>query len=194
MAEQSMKSISERGVGLLWQLCDDEVVGSVGIVTSPETLHRWLTRQKMVTLVKSALAGGTLTERHVREFSNELLGSFRRGERFPLAYEIALAAIAVAMEDRHTEFAEEYLLDLARLKIVEMPLSPGVARIGLRKRQALPRTKVKDFSIGQQPSQVRRLTKLSRAACAIILISQTVVTPLPGVTIQLFRAQHNANA
>ena len=47
------------------------------------------------------------------------------------AYEINLEAIAVALETYPGPFAEEYLKDLSRLKIPELPLAPRVARLCL---------------------------------------------------------------
>jgi hypothetical protein len=59
---------------------------------------------------------------------DELMRDFRPGSQFQ--HEIALAAIAVVLETRYTAFADEYLLDLARLHTkAELDLSPRVAQL-----------------------------------------------------------------
>ena len=48
----------------------------------------------------------------------------------PFKYDRALAALAVVLEARYTSFADEYLLDLARLyNKAELEFSPRVAQL-----------------------------------------------------------------
>ena len=57
---------------------------------------------------------------------------------------LALATIAVVLERRTTDFADEYLCHLARLKLAEMPLSIRVARECLKHRaRSLTRNQIK---------------------------------------------------
>jgi len=58
------------------------------------------------------------------------MSEFQRGTQFP--HELALAALAVMLESRRTKFAEDFLLDLARLgKISEMDIAPRIGGLSL---------------------------------------------------------------
>ncbi len=107
-----------------------------------------------------------ITERDIRRFTEELMRDFERGVKFP--HELALAALAIAMENRRTDFVEEYLLDLARLNIAEMSLAPGVARDSMRHWRQVPRTRVKRVSTAWSG-------KLETTAYRFRNISQTCV-------------------
>ena len=65
-----------------------------------------------------------------------------------LRIELALAALAVAVERRPTDFAEEFLHDLARPQIAEMGLAIRVARECLRHRTSVAVTTAKTRSLG----------------------------------------------
>jgi hypothetical protein len=54
------------------------------------------------------------------------MNDLRRGECFP--HDLALAALAVALEYRPTPFAKEYLRDLSRLRLAEMSTSVRLAQ------------------------------------------------------------------
>lgn len=110
----------------LEQLTSEHFIASVGTISSVAGLRRYLARSPFIKAIREALSSGEISEERVRRFSNHLLRDFRPGELF--AHELALAAIAVALEGRRTEFAEEFLLDLARLSIAEMPWSSPIAR------------------------------------------------------------------
>ena len=121
---------------VLQNLVSDEFIASAGVVTSARSLRRHLTKSTFVDDLRSALRGGSISENDVREFVHSLMGSFERSVRFP--FELALAALAIVLETRKTEFAEEFLLDLARLNISEMEFAPTVARESLRVWSRLP--------------------------------------------------------
>src|SRR5687768_8742705 len=102
-------------------LTTDEFIASIGAVSSPKALRKHLMQCAEVQAVRKALADGLITEATIERFTDELMDDFVRGTHFP--HELALAALAVALETRHTDFAENYLLDLARLmKIAEVHL------------------------------------------------------------------------
>jgi hypothetical protein len=79
-----------------------------------------------------------------------LMKDFRIGQHFE--HEIAIAAMAVALEKRSTAFAEEFLVDLAKLRLAEMPLCIRVARECVKHRMAMTQNICKTFSPWQYPS------------------------------------------
>ena len=89
----------------------------------------------------AALRYGQITGKDVHEFVDHLLSEFRPGELF--RYDITLAALAVAMEHWSNSFAEDYLIDLARIQRPEFRASFRIARESLKARYAFPRTQVK---------------------------------------------------
>lgn len=116
-------------------LTTDNFNASIGAVSSPAALRRHLIRCAEVQEIRKALADGHITEKTIEGFTQLLMNHFVRGEQF--RHEAALAALAVVLENRHTEFAEDYLLDLARLKdkISELDLAPRIAGLCLQERQ-----------------------------------------------------------
>lgn len=113
-------------------LTSDEFFLSLGVSATAPGLLRALRRSPFVKELRESLATGEVTERGVRLFVARLMREFRPGVQF--FHEPALAALAVALENRSTAFAEEYLLDLARLKhIAEMELAPRVAAASIKR-------------------------------------------------------------
>lgn len=113
-------------------LLSDEFPLSLGVSTTAAGLRRALQRSSFVKELRESLTRGEVTEAGIRRFLARLMREFRPGVQF--FHEPALAAIAVVLEHRSTAFAEEYLLDLARLKhIAEMDLAPRVAAISLKR-------------------------------------------------------------
>ena len=82
--------------------------------------------------VGSALSSGLITEAAVRLFAERLLKDLQRGVLFP--HDLTLAALAVALAERYTPFADEYLHGLAGLQAAEMPFATRVAREVLAQR------------------------------------------------------------
>ena len=111
---------------LLQHLSSDEFADNIGIILPPVPLRRVLQHSPDVRRLGEALRYGQITEKHVREFVGQLLTEFRPGELF--RYDVALAALAVAMEHWGNSFAEEYLIDLARIQRSEFRVSFRIAR------------------------------------------------------------------
>jgi hypothetical protein len=120
---------------LLERLKAEDFAVSVGFLLPPRALRSQLHARSEVQDVSAALANGGLKEHAVREFVTSLLAGLCNGERFP--HDLTLAALAVALEARPTEFAREYLQDLADLDVAEMSSSIHVARECLKQRAAL---------------------------------------------------------
>jgi hypothetical protein len=126
---------------ILRHLGADEFSDAIGFVLPPVPMRHVLQLSLPVRMLESALRYGQVTSADVGEFVSNLLMDFRPGEVF--RHDIALAALAVAMEHWHSAFAEEYLLDLARLQRTEFRCSFRVARECLNARYVFPRTQVK---------------------------------------------------
>ena len=123
------------------ELTSDSFVLPLLLLSTPGALRRQLLRSNEVRKVHEAIRQGAITEETLREFVSSLLVTFHVGERFE--HELTLAALAVLLENRPTKFAEEFLLDLAKLKLAEMPLCIRVARECLKQR--ITHNKVKEF-------------------------------------------------
>ena len=125
----------------LHNLTSAEFVASLGATSSPVGLRRALQKNETVQVLKTAIWQGEVSEKAMQAFAEMLTAKFKPGKYF--TYETALAAIAVAIESRKTDFTEHYLLDLARIDIEEMPMAPRVAQLCYKHWQTLPRTKEK---------------------------------------------------
>lgn len=117
---------------VLERLRDADTFLCVAHLSMPGALRKTLMRSEAVQDLHRSLRDGALPEECVRIFVSDLLQGFRPGEQF--AHDDALAAIAVAVESRHTRFSNEYLSSLAALENPEMSISRHVARECLRKR------------------------------------------------------------
>ena len=71
-----------------------------------------------------------------------------------LANETGLAALAVALETCPHEYAEQYLHDLAKLRLAEVGTAIRVARECLRERYLRPRTETRSFAYPVRPGRV----------------------------------------
>jgi hypothetical protein len=128
---------------LLDELKSESFVLSAGFLSTPRAVRRFLSQAKEIRELREALRKGSIAEETIREFVSSLMAGFRVGQRFE--HELALAGLAVVLERRPTEFAEEFLHDLATLRLAEMPLSIRVARECLTQRTTMTRNKGRDF-------------------------------------------------
>jgi len=110
-----------------------------GMLTSWQGMRRFLLKSKTVSDLRDSIARGAVTENAIQRFVDHLGDDFEKGKQFP--HELALGALAVALEERSTPFVDHFLLDLARLNIIEMSLCPFVARESRKRWATLPRTK-----------------------------------------------------
>ena len=125
---------------LLRQLATDDFADGIGFVLPPAPLRRVLQQSPEVRRLGAALRYGQVTGEDIREFVDRLLSEYRPGELF--RYDLTLAALAVAMEHWSSSFAEDYLIDLARIQRLEFRASFRVARESLKARFAFPRTRL----------------------------------------------------
>jgi hypothetical protein len=120
--------------GVLKGLFSEELQALACAISGTAALRQFLGSREEVHDVQLALRCGVITDDSVRRFSEQLLRNLKRGQLFP--YDHTLAALAVALGDRYSPFAEEYLHGLAGLKAAEMPYSTRVARAVLSHRQS----------------------------------------------------------
>ncbi len=128
---------------VLQRLQSEDFAVAVGFHSNPAVLRRRLARMPEVPAVREALQQGAITEETIRRFVSHLMEDFVRGEHF--AHEDALAAVAVALETRPTNFADKFLRDLAQLKLAEMSLCIRVARECLKYRASVARCRARIF-------------------------------------------------
>ena len=102
------------------ELVTEEFLLALGADSSAVGLRRAVLNSPVVRKLQRALKIGEVTEEAIREFVGDLLTSFRHRGQF--LHEPALAAIAVILETRDSPFVAEYLIDLARLRIAELPV------------------------------------------------------------------------
>ena len=127
--------------GVLDRLASEEFALAAGFLSTPSSLRQSLRHAKEVHEIHDALKQGAIDDDTLREFVSRLMQDFRRGERFP--HQLALAALAVAVERRPTDFAEEFLHDLARLQIAELSTAIRMARECLKHRTSVAATTAK---------------------------------------------------
>lgn len=134
----------------LGNLQNEEIQTKGFVISTAEALKAFLKYRPEVLSLRKSIEAGEVTPTDIKEYVDELLRSFSTGKKF--AHEIDLAAISMALETFPGNFAEEYLEDLSRLKIQELPLAPRVARLCLaRRRKVVSGVTVKSTVISMLP-------------------------------------------
>src|SRR5689334_15494439 len=113
----------------LLALQDDPVLGTI---STTEGLRRRLATCPEVTALRAAIESNAVTYEDLDIFVRGLFDEFTRRVKFQ--GDIVIAAIAIAVEFIPDPRFEEFLEDLGRVHIAEMPLSPRIARIVLTER------------------------------------------------------------
>jgi hypothetical protein len=108
-------------------------------------LRACLSRTPLIQDLHAGISTGEVTDADLEALVDELMMQFRRGERFP--FQLALAAIAVVLETRHTRFAKEYLRSLSQLRLDELRDAIGVARECVNRRDRAVTTLCKEFLV-----------------------------------------------
>jgi len=130
---------------LLENLTSEELAVRLAFVSAHSALRACLQKTREVGELAGALRLGTITEDGIERFVSGLLKDLRIGERFE--HEIALAALAAVLETRPTDFAEQFLQDLSRLRLAEMSLCIRVARECLKRRVNIARCQSRVFRL-----------------------------------------------
>jgi len=137
---------------VLEQLKSEDFAVSVGFLSTAGALRRFLGRTSEVAAVRQSLREGAITENTIRGFVSALIESLRIGERLP--HELALSALAVALETRPTDFADEFLRGLARLKLAELSLVIRVARECLKRRVTIAHRTAKSVDLADASEEM----------------------------------------
>lgn len=111
---------------VLERLKSDEFVLKYAVISNPTAVYRALQQSEEVDKLREGLEAHHITDAAVRQVTEGLIQECTSGQRF--ADELALAAVAVALETRQSHFAEEYVSDLASLDLAEMAVAIRVAR------------------------------------------------------------------
>lgn len=126
---------------LLQRLASDEFALSLGVTPTTASLVSALRAHTLVHELRAALDRQEVSQEMLRAFVDALLLELRRGESF--LYQEALAAVAVALEERMTPFAVEYVRDLAQLRIAELRHASSVARVCKQVQHKQPHTELR---------------------------------------------------
>jgi len=145
---------------VLTELASEDLDREIGAVLQPKLLRKRLRTNDRVREVQRALNSGEVVDGEVGEFVSSLVKQFRPGTRFE--FDLPLAGLAVALETRGTNFAGDYLANLAKLRLAELPWAPRLAALCLEHRnQTMALTEVRVLQvtapsehIEMRPSQV----------------------------------------
>ena len=142
---------------LFSRLGSDDLHDAIICYSTPAAIRRVLNRRLEIIDIRMALQNGSLTDDEIRQRIVELMQGFHPGERF--AGDLELAALAVAVERRSTDFAEEFLRDLASLRLRELILSAGIARLILHTRRDLAKNESRVIKLGEPVRQAKAFTQ-----------------------------------
>ncbi len=113
------------------------------VASTSRVLRQMLLRCEEVLELRDAYDAGCLPDEQIRSFVDRLLREGAGCDRFP--YQTALAVIAVMFESRFTQFADEYLHGLARIRSDRFSIAARVARECLDMRATRIGTDVRHF-------------------------------------------------
>ena len=145
---------------------DSEKIAQIGFtVATPKALVAILRTRPEIAAVRRYLFDNAYNARRsVEDYVRNRLIDLKPKTYFP--HEPAFCALAVALETLPMPVAEEFLSELAALKIAEMPLSSRVAVICLqRRREFLISNTLAEFKVkpekmpdASMPKQLLRIT------------------------------------
>jgi hypothetical protein len=115
---------------------DSEDISQVVLsIATPKALCSILRTHRHVAAARRHLENAYEARRDIEEFVRERLLDLKSKTYFP--HEPAFCALAVALETLPMPSAEDFLSELAALRIAEMPISPRVAALCLKRRREL---------------------------------------------------------
>jgi hypothetical protein len=128
---------------LLERITSDDFIVSVGFDLPSRAMRKVLLNTPECREFRDMYRSGVLTEGTLRRYVRELMGNLTIGQRCP--YDTALALMAVGLEPSMDKFADEYLSELSKLELVELPVSISVAKECLAERARLPSNITRQF-------------------------------------------------
>jgi len=127
--------LNRNGTMAMTLLDSDDIAQVVLTVATPNALRSILRTHKDVEAVRRHLLESMNARLEIEEFVRERLIDLKPTIYFP--HEPAFCALAVALETLSMPAAEDLLSELAALRIAEMPISPRVAALCLRRRREI---------------------------------------------------------
>jgi hypothetical protein len=119
---------------------------TLSCISTAEGVRTYLSTRSEVLALRVSLESGGTTFGDVKAFVRGLISSFVPGTLSPA--DAVLAAVVAAIEPLPQVAIEEFLDDLARVKVAEIPMSPRVARLSVReRRKRLAQVTFRDFRI-----------------------------------------------
>lgn len=121
---------------LLDELIHSETLNELPLfVGSSTALRSALQSHAVVSQLRADLISGALVHADIDNFVSRAMRNLSVGVR--LEEDMALAALAVALEREASDFANEYIEELSRLRLSEMPNSIAVAELCRKSRTSL---------------------------------------------------------
>lgn len=110
---------------ILNKLKSDEFLVSFGVVCPGKSFIKALEKSSLVQDIKNGIISGQITESDIEQFINKTDEEFVRGQAF--AYDISYAALAVALIDQRLKIGDQFIIELASLRITEIQIATIVA-------------------------------------------------------------------
>lgn len=116
----------------LESLCKDSIAKLSMVIATPRALREELRKQPEIINTVKAVHEGTVTYDDISKFVRDLLKHFNTGERF--RFDSSLCALAVIVNYTYGIWSDNFLNELAKLKVQEIQLSPRIAQLCLNER------------------------------------------------------------
>jgi hypothetical protein len=126
-----------------------DFVARLGYDLPADVMRLALKRTPELKVFQQQYRAGEITDDMLQAYVDQLMADFRRGEKF--RFDATLAFLAVAVESVISPFANRFLDGLGSVRLVEMPLSPRVARTVLEHRKELSANSRREFLIQRPP-------------------------------------------
>jgi len=134
-------------------------------ISSSDGLRYALRRNAAVQSFAESIRSGAVEESDIRSLVNWILADFRAGAR--LKYALELAALAVALEGWHTLYSDEYINELAELRLSELEPGPSVARAVRKARSGDAQQSEKSIRFTLLPGGVKRSSHFASLSDAV---------------------------
>jgi hypothetical protein len=171
---------------LLDYLLNDEFADAVGFILPPSGFRLVLRRSDAVRRLTFAIRRGEVTEPMVRSFVSRIARSAGDGTG-QIPGDLALAALAVALENIQQDYAEEFITNLAKLRIAGLATAIRVAKECLRYRLNFPKNQVRALIYSKQASAINYVRVSARPPA-----SKNTSTPSQGRKVR-FYTRHSAS-
>ena len=128
---------------LLNRLRTDDYLCEIGFFTTPKQTREKFLRSLAVRELGNALKHGVVTDEDIRDFVDELVSDFRKGELF--VHQVPFMALAVCFESHYSKAANDFLERLSTLDAGEMLMAIHVAKLCAKNKRVAPLTSVEQW-------------------------------------------------